>query len=55
MDDVRAVLANSQARVAEPWQDGERVSKRSIASPETFYQRLTSRADIREILTRLAT
>ena len=53
-EDVRAVLAYAQDRVAEPRQDDEHASQASIISPEAFYQQLTSRADIREILTRLA-
>jgi uncharacterized protein (DUF433 family) len=53
-DDVRAVLAYAENRVAEPGQDGERTTPSSLVSPEAFYKQLTSRADIREILTRLA-
>src|SRR5689334_20694729 len=53
-DDIRAVLAYAQERDAESRQNGERASRPSLVSPEAFYQQLTSRADIREILTRLA-
>lgn len=53
-DDLRAVLAYAQDRVAEPRQNGERASQPPLVSPDAFYKQLTSRADIREILTRLA-
>ena len=53
-DDVRAVLAYAQDRVSEAQQDGERASQPAPVSPEAFYEQLTSRSDIREILTRLA-
>jgi hypothetical protein len=53
-DDVRAVLVNARDRVAEPRRDSERASQPSPVSPEVFYEQLTSRSDIRKILTRLA-
>ena len=51
---MRAVLAYAQDRVSQPQQDGKRASQPSLVSPEAFYKQLTSRSDIRDILSRLA-
>src|SRR5438552_2363542 len=53
-DDVRAVLAYAQDRVSSAQPNSEPALQPSLVSPEAFYGQLTSRADIREILTRLA-
>ena len=53
-DDVMAVLADAQQQVLEQQQVGERASQAWLVSPEAFYRQLTSRSDIRKILTRPA-
>lgn len=53
-DDVRAVLAYAQKRVAQPEEVGRTPPQPQLLSPEAFYRQLTRRADVREILTRLA-
>jgi uncharacterized protein (DUF433 family) len=52
--DLQAVFAYARDTIVEPSQRSKSHRESTLLTPELFYQRLTSRPDIREILTRLA-